>query len=113
METHQGEGGAKTDPGDSFRLLLPSEQQLACVCALFGGAGAEALVENLSAARAPRIREAVRSLMALDRVHRLKVFARALGRAHGGWRTDERTAKEASKAHPALKVYAVRSRGSR
>ncbi len=131
-------GPMKLDPGDSFRRLLPSEQQLACVCALFGGGTAEALLENLHAASAGRLREAVRSLSALDRPHRLKIFSRSLAGskptktnellpprlaavmalaspageavAHPG---ASAYLEEAKNAHPALRTYAVRSRTSR
>jgi hypothetical protein len=111
----------KVEPGESFRRLLPSEQQLACVCALFGGARAGALIENLQASGADRLRDAVKSLAGLDRAHRLKIFVRALAASKLPTRAPERIpprleavmALAAPGAHSALRTYAVRSRTSR
>ena len=133
--TPSGGSGPFKDPGDAFRLLSPSEQQLACVCAVLGGANAEGLIEGLIASKAQRLRDAIRALLALDQRHRLKVFSRSMSLARPAATAENPPARiaavltlsnpgrdsfnhpeanrlldEAQNAHPALRTYAVRSR---
>jgi hypothetical protein len=134
--SREGSGSFKTDPGEAFRRLSPADQQLACVCALFGAPRTELLIENLTPQKIPGLREAIRALVALDRPHRLKIFARSLGPQAKDVRQCDRIPPrlvailalanpgreafvhadaarlldEAKRAHPALRTYAVRSR---
>ncbi len=97
------------DPTAVLRTLNPAERQLASVCALLAGARGVDLATGIAAGRVGVMKTAVAALAGLDRARKLRLFARSMTGSSRAARTARPIPPQ---AHPAMRLFAVRSRTS-